>query len=408
MPDTWQRRRLDGLLEVVHGYAFSGDKMSEIITGNPIVVSIGNFNYRGGFRFESTRIREFTGDYPKQFELCSGDLLIAMTCQTPGGEILGLPGMIPDDGRTYLHNQRIGKVIINPALLDKRFAFYCFLTKMVNQQLVSTASGTKILHTAPARIGAVQIDVPPIWEQKAISAALRALDDKIAVNDRIAESARALGQTHFRAAVAENDAQEVQLASITEFLSRGVAPRYTEDNSQLRVLNQKCIRGGRVNLTPSRRTIGDKVPTSKMLRSHDILVNSTGVGTLGRLARWTGESPCTADSHITIVRFDPVRTDPVCSGFSMLDIQPEIEALGEGSTGQTELSRSQLATLRLVLPSREKAIQLRPKLDVLEKRADSALEESLKLTEMRDTLLPKLMSGEIRIRDAEKAIEETA
>jgi type I restriction enzyme S subunit len=90
----------------------------------------------------------------------------------------------------------------------------------------------------------------------------------------------------------------------------------------------------------------------------------------------------------------------------MLNAELEIEALGEGSTGQTELSRAQLSGLRIPVPSRERAARLRPILDALESRSDSALEESRSLAELRDTLLPKLMSGEIRVRDAEKVVED--
>ena len=70
------------------------------------------------------------------------------------------------------------------------------------------------------------------------------------------------------------------------------------------------------------------------------------------------------------------------------------------------MSRSQLSALRIAVLSRERSEALRPVLDALEQRGDSALEESLSLVELRDALLPKLMSGEIRVRDAEKAVED--
>ena len=90
----------------------------------------------------------------------------------------------------------------------------------------------------------------------------------------------------------------------------------------------------------------------------------------------------------------------------MLDNEPDIEALGQGSTGQTELRRAQLSALRITMPSKERSVALRPVLDALESRGDAALKESLSLAELRDTLLPKLMSGQIRVRDAEKVVEE--
>src|SRR6185437_8740983 len=125
------------------------------------------------------------------------------------------------------------------------------------------------------------------------------------------------------------------------------------------------------------------------LRPDDVLVNSTGIGTLGRVARWTGKESCTVDSHVTIVRFDPAKVDPVCAGFAMLGAETEIESLGQGSTGQTELGRAQLSSLQITVPSKERAAELRPLLDVLENRGDSALEESTSLAQLRDGLLPK-------------------
>jgi type I restriction enzyme, S subunit len=406
MPDSWKQVRLGDVLEVIHGYAFSGESMSEELTGKPVIVSIGNFNYHGGFRFESTRVREFTKEYPTQFDLSPGDLLVAMTCQTPDGEILGLPGRVPDDGKVYLHNQRIGKVLTNRDAISVGFAYYCFLWKEVNRQLVATASGTKILHTAPSRIAAVNISLPPLWEQEAIADVLGALDAKIVLNDSLSRTAMDLARAHLRGAVESDDKDEAELSSAVKFLNRGVAPCYTEDEEQLRVLNQKCVRGGRVSFGPSRRTLADKVTAAKLLRVNDVLVNSTGMGTLGRVARWTKDEACTVDSHVTIVRFDEARVDPVCAGFSMLEMEPEIEALGEGSTGQTELSRTQLSALRIILPSRERSAKLRLALDALQSRCDAALGESEALAELRDTLLPKFMSGEIRVRDAEKVVED--
>ena len=124
----WQSVRLGDLIKVEHGWPFKSECFNESLTGKPIIVSIGNFRYSGGFRFDSTTIKEYRGEYPKAYELKSGDILLVMTCQTPEGEILGIPGRIPDDGRQYLHNQRMGKVVIqNPELVDDVFLYYLFL-----------------------------------------------------------------------------------------------------------------------------------------------------------------------------------------------------------------------------------------------------------------------------------------
>jgi len=290
-------------------------------------------------------------------------------------------------------------------LLDSRFLFYAFQTEPVQAELQGRATGTTVTGIRQSELLKVKISVPDYSDQRAIAQILGALDDKIAINRRIAEITRALARARFRSEEARR-VDDIELGTVVEFISRGVTPRYSEDLSQLRVLNQKCVRDRRVSLEPSRRTLADKVPMEKLLKLHDVLVNSTGVGTLGRVACWTNREAATVDSHVTIVRFDPAKIDPVCAGFAMLDAESEIEALGEGSTGQTELSRAQLSALRITVPSRQRSAALRPALDALESRGASALEESLSLMGLRDTLIPRLMSGEIRVRDAEKVVED--
>jgi type I restriction enzyme S subunit len=336
--------------------------------------------------------------------LTSGDLVF-----THRGTI-GQVSMIP---RNRKHERYVLSTSHVKARLDGKralpeFYYYYFASPTGQQELLKNIStvGVPGLAQPVATIKSLTVPYPPLTVQQAVAEVLGALDDKIAINDRIARTVRKLAFTYFRSAVESERTQDVELSSVVRFLNRGVAPRYTEDGSQLRVLNQKCVREGRVSLGPSRRTLADKVPDAKLLRMHDTLVNSTGMGTLGRVARWTMREACTVDSHVTIVRFDPAKIDLVCAGFAMLNAEPEIEALGEGSTGQTELGRAQLSGLRITVPSMERAIRLRPTLDALESRGDSAGEESLSLAELRDALLPKLMSGEIRVRDAEKAVED--
>ncbi|MEM7308734.1 MAG: restriction endonuclease subunit S [Planctomycetota bacterium] len=175
--------RLGDLVRVKHGWPFKSESFSEALSGKPIVVAVGNFRYTGGFRFDVTPTKEYLAEYPREYELSPGDILLVMTCQTPGGEILGVPARIPDDGRVYLHNQRLGRVVIErPDITDSGFLYQVFLSREFNQELFATSSGTKILHTAPSRIEAFRFKLPSLPEQEAIAAVLTALDGKIELN----------------------------------------------------------------------------------------------------------------------------------------------------------------------------------------------------------------------------------
>jgi type I restriction enzyme S subunit len=142
------------------------------------------------------------------------------------------------------------------------------------------------------------------------------------------------------------------LGTLCTYLRRGAAPAYT-DHGGLLVLNQKCVRNQRVSFNEARRTDTEKKPVAevRMLRAFDILVNSTGVGTLGRVAQVRVlPEPATVDSHVTIVRPASRAVDPLYLGMALRCFEADIEALGEGSTGQTELSRSRLGAFLVPVP----------------------------------------------------------
>jgi len=141
--------------------------------------------------------------------------------------------------------------------------------------------------------------------------------------------------------------QQKPLVELCLYLNRGSAPAYVTTGGVL-VLNQKCVRDQRVEFLEARCTDAASKPITaeRMLCPWDVVVNSTGVGTLGRVAQVkTLPGPATVDSHMTIVRPDPRVIDPEYLGLVVRLFETQIKELGEGSTGQTELSRGRLGSL---------------------------------------------------------------
>jgi len=196
----------------------------------------------------------------------------------------------------------------------------------------------------------------------------------------------------------------IPIGMLAAYFNRGQAPKYSNEDGLI-VLNQKCVRNGRVSVDPARKTEAAHVHVERRLVAGDVLVNSTGVGTLGRVGIWSHDFSATVDSHITIVRINPTIAPPIIGAFAMLSSQPIIEAMGEGSTGQTELSRAKLGRVEIDLPSGNHEVLAR-KLTVLEAKSDDALRESRTLAALRDTLLPQLMSGNLCVRNAERIAED--
>lgn len=148
----------------------------------------------------------------------------------------------------------------------------------------------------------------------------------------------------FNEAVSKWETEKLSL--LTDYISRGITPKYTDDNNRsILVVNQRCIREGKVLFDDARRHDIEKkkVSEEKFLRDFDVLVNSTGVGTLGRVSQIKKvHEPTTVDSHVTIVRGNGEYIDKKYLGYAIKAQQSIIENMAEGSTGQTELSRKRL------------------------------------------------------------------
>lgn len=143
----------------------------------------------------------------------------------------------------------------------------------------------------------------------------------------------------------------VSLKSLSTELRRGISPAYTTKRGVL-VLNQKCIRNQRVNFALARRhDPQSRGIEGREIQLHDIIVNSTGVGTLGRAAQIYDLKEATIiDTHLTVVRPNKAEINPIYLGFEVTSKEANIEALGRGSTGQTELNRDELGAMPTLVP----------------------------------------------------------
>ena len=140
--------------------------------------------------------------------------------------------------------------------------------------------------------------------------------------------------------------QTNKLGEVCSFLNRGISPKYLEEGG-ICVLNQKCVRDHAVNFFLARRhdNTAKRVSSDRLVQAGDVLINSTGTGTLGRVAqvRKAPIEPTTVDSHVTIARPLPGKFFSEFFGYMLIFIEEAIKKAGEGCGGQTELARAVLA-----------------------------------------------------------------
>ncbi|MFI2672027.1 restriction endonuclease subunit S [Streptomyces albidoflavus] len=147
------------------------------------------------------------------------------------------------------------------------------------------------------------------------------------------------------------------LKHVTSMLNRGSAPDYV-DSGPVRAISQAANQASGLNWSRTRfhNFSGNPKSLKGHLRPNDVLINSTGTGTLGRVGYFTGSPdgiPCMADSHVTVARAKTGELDARFSYYwlSSRPFQDYISsALVVGATSQIELNRDRLGDAPVPLP----------------------------------------------------------
>lgn len=294
--------------------------------------------------------------------------------------------------------------VFDESQFDYKFLYYVLLTL----DLPKLARGVK-----PGinrnDVYALKVMVPPLPEQQRI---VRLLDEAFegitiakANAERNLQNARVLFETHLHDvfATGANGWKSAPLDEICDLISRGISPSYSEAGDTI-VLNQRCVRNRQVDFGQSRRHDGSvkKVAETRLLQPGDVLVNSTGVGTLGRVGQvmTLPQRRTTVDSHITILRPKADLFVQEFFGYMLIAIEASIALLGQGSGGQTELAKSALSATHVAWhASRAEQKRIVSNLDELmrgsEALASTYVKKLAALEDLRKSLLNQAFRGEL-------------
>lgn len=253
-----------------------------------------------------------------------------------------------------------------------------------------------------------QITLPSLGVQEKIVSLVKPIESRInnnrKINENLLQQALAIYKAWFcdyvlSYGVLPESWHITTIDALSSLVTRGIAPKYDDNNTQI-VLNQKCIRDHTIDVSLARRHLPKKI-NEKWISKGDLLINSTGTGTLGRVAQvWFDANNMTVDSHVTIVRPKiPILQSYI--GFWGLSHESEIEAQHTGSTGQTELPRDRVKAMELILPDGDTLSKFNELVIPMTDAVVSNQKENARLSQLRDTLLPKLMSGEIDVSELE-------
>lgn len=317
--------------------------------------------------------------------------------------------------------------LVNPYYLYKYFT----LEKTINYlQNIAENSTSAYPSIKPSVLGELSIDLPSRNVQNFIANILKSMDDKIDLNKKIIANLEELSQTLFKrwfvdfefpdengnpykssgGEMVDSELGKIpkywkisNLDKIASFVSRGITPKYNENSDiQIPIINQKVNKGPRLDLQYIKYFDGqNRIKKELYAQKNDLLLNSLGQGTLGRIHLFTRKSEeFLIDQHISIIRFDNINYSYFYYAHINTDlIQGQIDSLISGSTGMLMLNITKIRNLKVILPTEELVLKYSKLVNEYFGKITQLIYENENLTQLRDALLPKLMSGEIDIPD---------
>ena len=424
----WKEVRLGDVCDIKHGFAYKGKYFSDTPTCD-ILVTPGNFTLSGGFKLDKPKY--YNGPVEKDFILSKDDLIVTMTDLSKNIDTLGFSALVPEvKGLTFHHNQRIGLVENIANNVDKYFLYWIMRTPAYQSFIATHSSGTTVHHTSPKGIGNYVFRLPPLSDQRRIASILSSLDRKIELNNKINADLEEMAQAIFKNWFVDfepfKDGKFVdselgmipegwKVGSYSEMIESLISGDWGKENPQGNYTHEvACVRGcdfqdinnGVRGKTPQRYIL-EKNYQAKHLKDKDILVEISG----GTATVSTGRT-----SLVTEELLKKYKHDIVCTNFCKVlrplsqfssyvyyswkykydnDIMFGYE---NGTSGIKNFAIKDFIEKEPVLiPKEQDIVGFQKIIDSLQKQKQIKGTENTTLSTLRDTLLPRLMSGEIEV-----------
>ncbi len=372
--------------------------------------------------------------WTRRADVRRGDVIL--TREAPMGEV----GYVDFDDTVFL-GQRLMQYRANPMLLESRFLLYSFLSKdLQNQFAAHEGNGSTVSHIRVGDCSKFQLTLPPLPEQKAIAHILGSLDDKIELNRRMNVTLEAMARALFQSWFVDFDPVRAKLDGRTpdglDSETAALFPKLLEhgENGMLPIgwrhaaIEELCaINAWTLGKNDALKTL-EYVEISEVSRG-----NITNIATYLR-----GEEPSRArrrlrhgDTVLSTVRPDrgayflalnPPENRVASTGFAVLTpttapwsflhaalTQSEVsDHLGKMADGGAypAVRPEIIGAIQIALPNEPKILQaFHRNCAPLFEQADANRIQSRTLATLRDALLPKLLSGELRVADTINLIQ---
>lgn len=326
----------------------------------------------------------------KRSQLKEDDILFSMA-----GAYLGKNGIVTKDMLPANTNQALAILRINK---EKAIPYYIsqFLRQPLLIDYINNMSGQSAQPNINFQeISSIEILLPPLSEQKAIAEVLSSLDDKIDLLHRQNETLEEMAQTLFRqwfVEEAEDSWEEKSLSNIATFLNGLACQKHPPKNEvdRLPVLKIRELRNG---ITESSDWASTDIDKKYLVQNGDV-VFSWSASLLIKI--WDGED-CFLNQHLF-----KVTSEEFPKWFyylwSKFHLDQFIAIAKAHATTMGHIRRSDLDEAMVFIPTVTEIREMSKTFEPLIDKIITNNKQFKTLEKLRDTLLPKLMSGEVRVK----------
>ncbi|MFF4650886.1 restriction endonuclease subunit S [Streptomyces sp. NPDC001380] len=297
----------------------------------------------------------------------------------------------------------IGSSQVKTRLDEKKaipeFYYYWFQSPKGQHSILAHAStvGVPGISTPLTSIRNLKVPHPTLSEQRSVVEVLGSLDNKIAINEHIAATADELIRVLYIAAQRDEGAQEAPLLQALQvtFGAPFASSEFTEEGTGRPLIRIRDL-----------KTYRPQVWTTERLEKELVVAPGevvAGMDAEFRPSFWLG-APALLNQRVLHAK-PRVGGGPALAREALRQPLAKVENYKTGTT-VAHLNKSDLSALTVQIPSEAATATFESAAEPLRQRLVAAAGESRTLATLRDTLLPQLMSGRLRVKDAEKIVED--